>query len=63
MQVAEAVNMPMEPASPESVDGTEGVDALTLTLAQESRHIVSFELSGTTSRAAVINPHPSGFLA
>jgi hypothetical protein len=31
---------------------TEHVDALARTLAPESRHIVAFELSGTTSRAA-----------
>jgi hypothetical protein len=29
------------------------VDAACLTLARESRHIVAFDLSGTTSRAAV----------
>src|SRR6266581_449703 len=33
---------------------TEHVDALSQTLARESRHIVSFGLSGTTSRAAVL---------
>jgi len=38
---------------PESI-GAEGVDALRLTLARESRHIVAFGLSGTTSRAAVV---------
>src|SRR5258705_10145083 len=34
----------------------EDVDALGRTLAPESRHIVAFELSGTTSRAAVLIP-------
>jgi hypothetical protein len=53
MRVAIAVNLPMEPVGPESI-GTEGVDALRLTLARESRHIVAFGLSGTTSRAAVV---------
>lgn len=33
---------------------TEHVDATLLTLAPESRHIVAFNLSGTTSRAAVL---------
>src|SRR5205807_6676374 len=36
-----------------------GVDASWLTLARESRHIVAFGLLGTTSRAAVLIPHPS----
>ena len=54
MRGAIAVNLPMEPESPGSVYRTEGVDAWRLTLARESRHIVSFGLSGTTSRAAVL---------
>jgi hypothetical protein len=35
---------------------TEHVDALARTLAPESRHIVAFKLSGTTSRAVVFDP-------
>jgi len=35
---------------------TEHVDAHQRTLAPESRHIVAFELSDTTSRAAVLIP-------
>ena len=35
---------------------TEHVDAPQRTLAPESRHIVAFGLSGTTSRAAVLIP-------
>ena len=35
---------------------TEHVDALARTLAPESRHIVAFKPSGTTSRAVVFDP-------
>jgi hypothetical protein len=35
---------------------TEHVDALARSLAPESRHIVAFNLSGTTSRAVVFDP-------
>jgi len=35
---------------------SEHVDARARTLAPESRHIVAFGLSGTTSRAAVLIP-------
>jgi hypothetical protein len=35
---------------------TEHVDALARTLAPESRHIVAFKTSGTTSRAVVFDP-------
>ena len=35
---------------------TEHVDALARTLARESRHIVAFNSSGTTSRAVVFDP-------
>src|SRR5258706_14943124 len=54
MRAGIAVNLPMGPESPVIGGRTEGVDALRLTLARESRHIVAFGLSGTTSRAAVL---------
>jgi hypothetical protein len=60
MRAAKTVNLPMEPDAVEKAISNayvaEDVDAATVTLAPESRHIVASGLSGTTSRAAVLNP-------
>jgi hypothetical protein len=58
MRAAKTVNLPLEPDAVEKAISNayvaEDVDAATLTLAPESRHIVASGLSGTTSRAAVL---------
>jgi len=63
MRAAISVNQFWSAAEPQSrvksqcnAGVTEHVDALARTLARESRHIVAFNLSGTTSRAVVFDP-------